>query len=77
MVKISNLDPGKVKPVCPFGISKKTLKLFRMGLFLEAYVGRRGWEGKKDPPFPKICHISYNEGTWHSYTLVEEDPKNT
>ena len=47
MVKISNLDLGKVKPVCPFGISKKTLKLFRMGLFLEAYVGRRGWEGKK------------------------------
>ena len=73
MVKISNLDLGKVKPVCPFGISKKTLKPFRMGLFLEAYEGRR----EKRPSIPKNCHTSYNEETWHSYTSLEEDPKNS
>ena len=27
-------------------------------------------------PLPKICHISYNDETWHSYTLPKEDPKN-
>ena len=57
MVKISNLDLGKVKPVCPFEISKKTLKLFRMGLFLEAYVGRREWEGKKTLHSQNLSHI--------------------
>ena len=50
------MDLGKVKPVCPFGISKKTLKLFRMGLFLEAYVGRRGWEGKKALHSQNLSH---------------------
>ena len=23
-----------------------------------------------------MSHISYNDGTWHSYTLPKEDPKN-
>ena len=38
------------------------LTLFRMGFY--------------GPPLPKICHISYNDETWHSYTLPKEDPKN-
>ena len=53
MVKISNLDLGKVKPVCPFGISKQTLKPFRMGLFWDAYDREEWVRGKKDPPSPK------------------------
>ena len=28
------------------------------------------------PPLPKICDTSYNDETWHSYTLPREDPKN-
>ena len=23
-----------------------------------------------------LSHISYNDETWHSYTLAKEDPKN-
>ena len=73
MVKISNLDLGKVKPVCPFG----NFKTIQDGPFLGGLCREEGVGGKKDPPFPKICHTSYNEETWHSYTLLEEDPKNT
>ena len=49
MVKKSNLDLGKVKPVCPFGISKKTLKLFG----LQGLRRKEGVGGKKNPSFPK------------------------
>ena len=31
---------------------------------------------KKAPPHPKICHIfSYNNETWHNYTLLKEFQK--
>ena len=43
-----------------------------MGLFGAA----DGWEGAKGPPSLKQSHISYNDETWHSYTLPKEDPKN-
>ena len=49
------------------------LTLFRMGIFGAAHEWRRP---KKPPPLPKICDISYNGETWHSYTLPREDPKN-
>ena len=26
--------------------------------------------------FPKTYHISFNDETWHSYTLPKKDPKN-
>ena len=42
-----------------------------MGIFGAAHE----WEGAKRPPFPKICHTSYNDETWHSCTLPKEDPK--
>ena len=42
-----------------------------MGLFGAAHE----WGGQKAPK-PKICHTSYNDETWHSYTLAKEDPKN-
>ena len=43
------------------------------GLFGAAH----GWGAKRPPPFPKILsHISYNDETWHSYTLPKKDPKN-
>ena len=28
------------------------------------------------PPPLKLPHISYNDETWHSYTLPKKDPKN-
>ena len=59
-------------PVCVFGISKQILNLIRMHLFRAAY--NRG-EGGKRHPLPKICYTAYNEETWHSYILLEEDPK--
>ena len=31
--------------------------------------------GKKAPPPQNLLHISYNDETWRSYTLVKEDPK--
>ena len=34
---------------------------------------RMGGRGALCPP---LSHISYNEETWHSYTLPKEDPKN-
>ena len=42
-----------------------------MGLFGAA----DGWEGAKGPPSLKQSHISYNDETWHSYTLPKEYPK--
>ena len=51
MVKISNLDLSRVKPVCVFGKSKQTLTLFRTGLFGAASeVGR--------PTLPKFCRTN-------------------
>ena len=53
IVKISNLDLGRVKSVCVFGISKQTLKLFRMGLFWDSYDSEEKGGRKKDSPSPK------------------------
>ena len=36
-----------------------------------------GQGGGKRPSFPKICDTSYNDETWHTYTLPKEDPRNT
>ena len=41
------------------------------GLFSGLLTDGRG--AKRTPP--KICHTSYNDETWHSYTLPKEDPK--
>ena len=36
-----------------------------------------GWEwGKKALPPLNLLRISYNDETWHSYTLPKEDSKN-
>ena len=38
--------------------------------------GERGWGGGQ-APHSKICHIfSYNDNTWHSYNLPEENQNN-
>ena len=49
IVKISNLDLDRVKPVCVFGISKQTLRLFRMGHFWDAYDREEGGGRQRDP----------------------------
>ena len=52
-----------------------------MGFFGTAH-GLGGGEGGRGglgflASLPKICHtMSYNDETWHSYTLPKEDPKN-
>ena len=33
-------------------------------------------QGCGEGPLSKMSHISYNDGTWHSYALPKEDPKN-
>ena len=48
------------------------LTLFTMGLLGAAH----GWEWVSKRPRPKISHTSYNDETWHSYTLAKEDPQN-
>ena len=63
--------------LCPYwsGIwyNCKKLTLFRMGFFGAPH----GWMGDKKAPPPKnLSLISYNDETWHSYTLPKEDPKN-
>ena len=51
----------------------RPLHLFRMSIFRAAH----GWgEGQKDPPSWNLSQISYNNETWHSYTLPKEDSKN-
>ena len=45
------------------------LTLFRVGFFGDAY-GLGGGTKKN------LSHISYNDETWHSYTLAKGDPKN-
>ena len=49
------------------------LTLFRMGIFGAAH---RWWGAKKVPPPLNLWQISYNDETWHSYTLPKEDSKN-
>ena len=39
--------------MCAFEISKQTFKLFRMGLFWDAYDREEGGGRQKDPPSPK------------------------
>ena len=48
-------------------IETRRLTLFRMGIFWAAH----GWGRPKRAP---LSHISYNDETWHSYTLLKEDP---
>ena len=46
-----------------------------MGLFVAAHWCR----DQKDPPPPpflNLSQLSYNDETWHSYTLPKEDPEN-
>ena len=44
-----------------------------MGFFGAAH----GWGGAKRPSPPlNLAHISYNDETWHSYTLAKGNPKN-
>ena len=58
IVKISNLDLSKAKPVCVFWISKQTLKLFRMGLFWDAYNRDKKGVGGKNTLHPQnLPHI--------------------
>ena len=47
------------------------LTLFRMVFFGAAH----GWVGAFLPPSLKPVTLSYNDETWHSYTLPKEDPK--
>ena len=49
-MKISNLDLGRIKPVCVFEMSKQTLKIFRMGLFWDAYDREERGGSQKEPP---------------------------
>ena len=43
-----------------------------MGIFVAAN-GKRGV--KTGPPPKNLSHISYNDETWHCYTLPKEDLK--
>ena len=62
--------------MCVFEISKQTLKLFRMGLFLDAHDREEEGRRQKDPPSPKlVTHPTIKE--LGSCTLLEEDPKKT
>ena len=49
------------------------LTLFRMGIFGAPH---RWWRAKKGPPPLNLSQISYNNETWHSYTLPKDDSKN-
>ena len=52
------------------------LNLIQDGFFRGC--SRMGGGGQKNPPTPapiNLPHISYNDKTWHSYTLPKEDPK--
>ena len=41
----------------------------------DGHFGGCSWmQGEKDH-LPKICHTSFNNKTWHHYTLPKEDPK--
>ena len=38
---------------------------------------RMGGGGQKSSPSQNLSHISYNDETWHSYTLPKVDRNNT
>ena len=42
----------------------------------ELFGGCSRIEGAKMPSPQTLSHISYNDETWHSYTLPKQDPKN-
>ena len=47
-----------------------------MGIFGAGHGWGGGRGGGKIPPPKNLSNISYNDYTWHSYTLPKEDPKN-
>ena len=48
---------------------------FNVGFFRTTHrLWRRA--AKIPPPYLKLLHVSCNDETLHSYTLLEEDPKN-
>ena len=49
------------------------LILFRMGLFGSTHGW---WEVQKGSAPYNPSHISYNDETWHRYTLPKKAPKN-
>ena len=59
---------------------RRSLTLSSMSFFVPTHglgIRGRGGRGTKRPPSSKsVTHISYNDETWHSYTLSKEDPKN-
>ena len=50
---------------------KAPLTLFRMGLFGAAH----GCGDQKGPLSYNLSHISYNDETWHTYTLPKQEQK--
>ena len=38
---------------------------------MDIFGAAHGWGGAKN-----LSHKSYNDETWHSYTLPKDDPKN-
>ena len=56
-----------------FSRSSFNLNLFRMGIL----GASQGWEGEKTPRTSlNLSHIFCNDETWHSNTLLKEDPDN-
>ena len=53
-------------------LKEVTLILFRMGFWGLLTDGRAK---KPNLRSQRICHTSYNDETWHNYTLPKEDPK--
>ena len=49
--------------------------LFEMGLLGAGHRWVGGGAKSPPPPLYNLSHISYIDGTWHSYTLPKEDPK--
>ena len=56
------------------------LTLFRMGIFGAAHGWgggeQKGHSSLKSVTMIKSVNLSYNDETWHSYILTQEDPKN-
>ena len=55
-------------------MKKKKKKKKKLGWAYSGWLLMDG--GKNVPSLENQSHISYNNETWHTYTLPKEDPKN-
>ena len=66
-MNLSNIDISNINPI-QNGLFRGCSRIRGRG------GGGSGFGGRKAPAPKNLSHMSYNDETWHSYTLPKKDP---